>query len=466
MSKLDGQYSLQLGSCSARARLALPQDGALASCPLRSLWFGSVLSFGMLGALSRRPCEPYVRSDGTSLGEGAAAVVVSSSRPRETTARPLGYAIGVGQSTDAYHPARPDPTAGAQLHAVERAFAAASYDGCPTFISGHGTGTRANDRLETKLAQLIADRYAPAGTPPPPTMASKGLYGHTFGAASLMECAEALLCARADLSLIEFATIGDQHQREYEEPWVVLKNVFAMGGLNTSVLFASEPADLRRSSTSPAVHAEVIPTGDATWTVQSNQSPQQRVAVDWAALEAVATSECRARRSRWESYDALTRTAVGLVGALLSHGGADALVDRSEVGLFIATRCGPAHQWRRMTEALDEGRPLPKNIVTRLSLHVLASDTAEFFGLQGPAAVFYTDDARDVMDAAQAAIQAGCVPAVAVVNVDHIPGSAKERGHGSFLVADTLANRAGPSLRKGSSGARAAGTVHGELGVR
>ena len=88
------------------------------------LWAGSVLSFGMIGALSQEPCDPYGRSDGTSIGEGAAAVLLTTTEGPGNSE--LGYVVGVGQSTDAYHPSRPDPTGQGPFLASARALTVAN----------------------------------------------------------------------------------------------------------------------------------------------------------------------------------------------------------------------------------------------------------------------------------------------------------------------------------------------------
>ena len=63
--------------------------------------------FHALGVLSERPCTPFGRQIGTTLGEGAGFVVMERGGLRDTAghSRLRGY----GLSGDAYHETSPEP---------------------------------------------------------------------------------------------------------------------------------------------------------------------------------------------------------------------------------------------------------------------------------------------------------------------------------------------------------------------
>lgn len=390
---------------------------------LEELWIGSVLSFGMIGALSAEPCSPYGRSDGTSLGEGAGALVLSSGG---SEGRALGFVTGVGQSTDAYHPSRPDPTAAAPFLAVDRALSVARWQGPLSLVSGHGTGTRANDRVEQKLSELMLERQGTDHEKRPPTFSSKVLYGHSFGASSTLETIELLLALRGELSISKLALLDGPADIAPGDPRVGIKNAFAMGGLNTSLVIASA-----------AEPTAAAPVGVAALSVGELRASEMRFAgplrrdgtagstpagVPIAHGEAFSWAQARCKRSRWTTFDTLTRLTAVLVAGLLAE--VDGLVDRRDIGLFVATERGPARSWRKATRALQGGGDLSPDIVPNLSRHALVANTSEFFGLQGPTTAFYlsSKDGRQVLTAAVSAIESGCARALLVIEVDESLG--------------------------------------------
>src|SRR4029450_10814305 len=110
---------------------------------------GTHLGFELLQAISPGPTAPYSRSDGLSLGEGAAFLVLETlERAEARGATVLAEVAGYGLSADAYHATAPDPTGKGPLRAVRRALTEAGLaaeggsDG-----NGPGTGAPANGRM-------------------------------------------------------------------------------------------------------------------------------------------------------------------------------------------------------------------------------------------------------------------------------------------------------------------------------
>jgi len=137
--------------------------------------------FAALGALSRDVCRPYdAGRDGLTLGEGAAALLLSASEPG------FGRITGAAENGDARHITSPD-LSGEMLSAACRE----ALDGLPPDgVIGHGTGTVYNDQAE--IAALA--RLFPGG--PPPLFSLKGNLGHTLGATGVLQTALGLELAR------------------------------------------------------------------------------------------------------------------------------------------------------------------------------------------------------------------------------------------------------------------------------
>ena len=133
-----------------------------------------VSGFQSLKALSEEPCRPFdIERLGLNLGEAAATIVLS----REMDF-PKGWKIDKGAiCNDAYHISAPHPKglgAGLALGKVKDA------DEPISVIGVHGTATMYNDQMESKAIEMAELQDVPLS-------ALKGYFGHTMGAAGVLE---------------------------------------------------------------------------------------------------------------------------------------------------------------------------------------------------------------------------------------------------------------------------------------
>lgn len=134
--------------------------------------------FKSFQALSSSICKPFdAARDGINLGEAAATIVLSSVKKNTDNIKVISGAV----SNDANHISGPSRT-GNELY---QCIAAAMNDAGLSkedidFISAHGTATIYNDEMEAKAIAL-------AGLTTPPVNSLKAFYGHTLGAAGLVE---------------------------------------------------------------------------------------------------------------------------------------------------------------------------------------------------------------------------------------------------------------------------------------
>ena len=142
--------------------------------------------FRSLGLVSEAPCQPFdAQRRGISLGEAAAFALLQ----REEDAATSGglQLLGYGEANDAHHMSAPHPQGLGAEAALDAALARAATDAAAVdFVNLHGTATAANDAVE---AALVARRYASTVH----ACATKGLTGHTMGAAGLLEAVICLL---------------------------------------------------------------------------------------------------------------------------------------------------------------------------------------------------------------------------------------------------------------------------------
>jgi 3-oxoacyl-(acyl-carrier-protein) synthase len=145
--------------------------------------------FTALKSLDPGGCRPFdAQRKGLSLGEGAGAVVLT----RRDASSPATLVIaGWGSSNDANHLTGPSRDGSGLALAMERALARAGVSpDSVDLVHAHGTGTAYNDAMEgMALRRTFVQRV-------PPFCSSKGLLGHTLGAAGLLEVLVCLIAAR------------------------------------------------------------------------------------------------------------------------------------------------------------------------------------------------------------------------------------------------------------------------------
>lgn len=142
-----------------------------------------ISGFQSFKALSASPCRPFdAARDGLNAGEAVAAIVLTN---RKQTVSLPWILRGGSIHNDANHISGPSRTGEGSLRCLEDA--KCLLGGMPTLVSVHGTGTVYND--ETESIALYR-----AGLSDVPVSALKGYYGHTMGAAGLLET---ILCLHA-----------------------------------------------------------------------------------------------------------------------------------------------------------------------------------------------------------------------------------------------------------------------------
>jgi 3-oxoacyl-[acyl-carrier-protein] synthase II len=129
-------------------------------------------------------CKPFSKDrTGLVLGEGAAVLVLEEwERATRRSARIHGELVGYGLSTDVAHITRPtvEGQARAMWLALESAAVAPERIG---YINAHGTGTLANDAVETAAIRQVFGAHADRI----PVSSSKSMHGHLLGAAGAVE---------------------------------------------------------------------------------------------------------------------------------------------------------------------------------------------------------------------------------------------------------------------------------------
>ena len=188
-------------------------------------------------ALSDASCRPFDKDrKGLNIGEAVSTIIMSNDRNlyKET---PLKF-LGGCSINDANHISAPDREAEGLIKSINN-----TLDICNIisndidFINAHGTATVYNDEMEAKaFSKLNFDNI--------PVNSLKGYFGHTLGAAGVIETAISLQSMRNNL-LLKCKGFEDQDFDskldvliENKEPQVntILKTASGFGGFNASAI--------------------------------------------------------------------------------------------------------------------------------------------------------------------------------------------------------------------------------------
>lgn len=216
-------------------------DVALAGGSEAVLTPGSVRAWEGLRVLSSETCRPFSKNrSGTVLGEGGSTVVLEGLDHALARGAPIAAEIlGIGMSSDAYHPVQPNQAGIAA--AIDAALADAGL--APErvdYINAHGTATPENDPQETAAIHRAFGSHARRL----PVSSTKAMHGHALGASSVMELIACVLALQAQCApptihldepdpLCDLDYVPDVARAVPME--VALNHSFAFGGLNVVV---------------------------------------------------------------------------------------------------------------------------------------------------------------------------------------------------------------------------------------
>lgn len=192
-----------------------------------------VTGFQSLKALSLNPCKPFdADREGLNVGEAAAAIVLSAHADR-----PSWEIVDGAVRNDANHISGPSRTGEGSYNALRYVLEGVKADEL-AFVNVHGTATRYNDQMEA----IALNR---AGLQEVPVNALKGIFGHTMGAAGILESIVSMQACDAGIVLptqgfsrmgVEPAVnVSAQERKTDKQAFVKLLSGF--GGVNGALLF-------------------------------------------------------------------------------------------------------------------------------------------------------------------------------------------------------------------------------------
>jgi len=202
------------------------------------------VGFDSLQAATPEKCRPFDSArSGLVLGEGAALLALENFAAAEARgAQILAEITGYGISTDNHHLTQPHPSGIGPRQAMERALQSAGL--APEaigYVNAHGTATPFNDAAEGRAIAELLGRV--------PVSSTKGMMGHSLGAAGAIEAVLTMLALRhgflpANLNFrvadagLDLDIVANQ-VRPAAAPLAALSNSFGFGGTNASIVLAA-----------------------------------------------------------------------------------------------------------------------------------------------------------------------------------------------------------------------------------
>jgi 3-oxoacyl-(acyl-carrier-protein) synthase len=195
-----------------------------------------------------RACRPFdAERDGFVMGEGCGVLILESLEgAKARSARIYAEVLGQATSSDAGHSAAPDAEGKGAANVMGWALEDA---GCTTaevgYINAHGTGTIANDVVETRAIKRLFGKRAYQI----PISSTKSMTGHCMGGSGALEaiaCIKSLEegCVHPTINLetpdpdCDLDYVPNQ-AREIDFR-VALSNSFGLGGQNACLVFGDK----------------------------------------------------------------------------------------------------------------------------------------------------------------------------------------------------------------------------------
>ncbi len=207
------------------------------------LSFGVLKSWEALRAMARDTCRPFSGDrDGLVIGEGAAmAVLETYEHAKARGATILAELAGAGMSGDASDIVAPTvegPASAMRACLADAGLAPEDID----YINAHGTGTKANDAIETRAIRSVFGAHANKVS----VSSTKSMHAHCMGAsgaiemiACVMAIREGVIAPTANYRVEDPECDLDVTPNTARERKVraAISNGFAFGGTNAVVAF-------------------------------------------------------------------------------------------------------------------------------------------------------------------------------------------------------------------------------------
>ena len=208
-------------------------------CGADSLSRFVISGFQSFKSMDAQPCRPYdIERLGMNLGEAAATMILAG----EHTGTGKGWALLQGTiRNDAHHISNPSNKGEGAYHAMMPLLQQIHQDEL-ALVNAHGTATMFMDQMEAVALHR-------AGLSETPVNSYKGYFGHTLGAAGVLETIltiqalndQSILGTRGFQELGVSVPIQVSAEAKVTDKKTFLKLISGFGGTNAALLVSAEP---------------------------------------------------------------------------------------------------------------------------------------------------------------------------------------------------------------------------------
>lgn len=204
----------------------------------------ALIGFNRLLSLTSDVCRPFDKNrKGLIVSEGCGVLILESLESAiKRKAHIYGEIKGYGLSIDAYHITAPRPDSSGSIDSMREALqnSQLSPDDID-YISAHGTGTKLNDKIESKAICSVFKEKIPL------VSSIKSMIGHSLGASAAIEAVACLLMIKNNMIV---PTVNfEQSDEDCPIDCVpnvsrkmkvdnIISNSFAFGGNNSSLVIS------------------------------------------------------------------------------------------------------------------------------------------------------------------------------------------------------------------------------------
>ncbi len=227
-----------------RKLIRLGQFESVIVCGVDVLSDFIISGFHAFKAISPMACRPYdADRDGISLGEGCGVVLLRKGNHEHRSLKKAVRVLGGSSTNDANHISGPSRDGSGLALAVSKALENTGITGNDIgYVSAHGTATRYNDDMESKAFTRTKLNETPLNS-------LKGYFGHTLGAAGIIESVVGYnqMSAKKILPTHGLENIGTEKpikalskSLELGDSRYFLKTISGFGGFNGVAVFEIE----------------------------------------------------------------------------------------------------------------------------------------------------------------------------------------------------------------------------------
>lgn len=226
------------------------KSSAMLAVGTEPIYLPTFAGFYALNVMHPVSCSPFSGQSGMSIGEGAGAIVLEEYEHAVARGATIyGEILSYATSCDAYHETGPDPRASGAVQVMLKAMANAGITPDQVdYINAHGTGTEANDQIETLAMKKVFRDIENI-----PLSSTKSYFGHNIGAAGIVELIACLVTLpdQQVLPTLNFTEARPNCDLNYvpneflkKDINIFMKNNYAFGGNNCCMIVSTRPGSV------------------------------------------------------------------------------------------------------------------------------------------------------------------------------------------------------------------------------